>query len=100
MRNRDVGHPPDDHLPLSFVMILDPRRYIFLHTGHIVRGQKMTVRQIRNILHRPADPRKFLYVGIPWLYLLIPHRPVDPDPVPRIGREIEIAPAITLTPPH
>src|SRR5580704_4436651 len=71
-----------------------------LRAVHFHRRQKMAVRQLRQTFRLPADPGEIFDVAVPRLHVGITNRPIDRNSLFEVGFEIEVAPAVTLTPPR
>jgi hypothetical protein len=64
------------------------------------RRLKLAVGQLRQVLPRALDAGVALDVVVPGGDVGIADRPVDGDTFLRVCLEVEIAPAVTLPPPH
>ena len=64
-----------NHGALAFIMLLNPGRYIFFHTGHLHGRQILTIGQLRKSVSIATDAGESLDVIIPGRYVLIANRP-------------------------
>ncbi len=69
------------------------------HAVHFHRRLEGPVRQVRECERFATDADEPLDMIVPRPDVRITNRPVDAEPVSKIGLEIEIAPAIDLSPP-
>ena len=94
------GRAPDRHHPGVAEVARDRLLHRVLDAGHLHGRQQDAVRQLGEPLRLAADADELLDVRVPRGEVRVADRPVDPDPVARVGLEIEIAEAIRLPRPH
>ena len=96
-RGGQVGSTPDDDRAIKLLrnVLLE----LLLDAGELHRREEPAVGELRKIFGAAADPDEALDMVVPRREIVVTDRPVDRDSIPRIGPEIQIAPAVTLTTP-
>ena len=99
VRLREVRRAADDH-GASAERLRDALLHLALEAVHLHRRQELPVRELRQAVATAADAGKALGVVVPRRDVGVSDRPVDGDPVARVGLEVEVAPAVRLTSPE
>src|SRR5213080_2786213 len=100
MRRGEDRDPADRHDPLGGEPLGDAVPDHLLGAVQRHRRQELPVGQLRQSQPLAAHPDEPFHVVVPRRDVGVADRPVHAEAVPRVGLEIEIAPAVYLPAPH
>src|SRR5690349_8065894 len=90
----------DRHAPLVTKIFLHGVFHVQLGAIHLHGRKEFAVGKLGKSLGLARDAYELLDVVVPRLDVAVANRPIDSDPVASVGFKVEIAPPITLAPPH
>ncbi len=98
--SREVRRAPGDDSTPAAELPLQPAGDHLLAAVEGHGRLELSVRELWHPLPRPRDARVAFDVIVPGSDVGVADRPVDRDPLSRVGLEVEVAPAIALAAPH
>ena len=100
VRLRENRGASDRQHPLPGEMLRDAVLDHLLRAVQRHRREELAVRELRQAERFARDPDELLHVVVPRRDIGVADGPVDAEPVARVRREVEVAPAVHLPTPH